>query len=50
MNRANAAWVGREVCQSVTYLAACVAWRSGAGVTTKPSRSVASMVLENEPM
>jgi hypothetical protein len=47
--RASAAWVGRAVCQSVTYLAALSAWRSGAGATTKPTRRLGSMLLENVP-
>ncbi len=49
MNLASAAWVGSEVCQSVTYLAARSAADRPGGPTTKPIRSVGSMVLENEP-
>ena len=48
MKRAKAPCVGSEVCQSVTYFALDRPGRE-LGVTTKPSRSVGSIVLENEP-
>ncbi len=49
MNRASAACVGSAVCQSVRYLAAWMACATEAGATTNPTRSVASIVFENEP-
>ncbi len=49
MKRASAACVGSSPCQSDNCLAARRAGASEAGATRKPSLSMGSSVLENEP-
>ena len=49
MNRAIAACVASGECQSARNFAARRDSRSDGGATRKPSRSVGSIVLENEP-